>query len=126
MKRKVIFEYSKVRESRRKMTGTNHKVALITGASQGLGLALAEQLVKDGWRLIIDARGEAALAAAYQKLAPFGKVQAIPGDVTDPAHRQELAVTAARRGGLDLPVNNAGMLGSSPQPESLGYPREGF
>lgn len=106
------------------MSENKQKVALITGASQGLGLALAEQLVKEGWRLIIDARGEVALAAAYQKLAPFGKVQAIPGDVTDPAHRQELAVTATRLGGLDLLVNNAGMLGPSPQPELLDYPLE--
>lgn len=106
------------------MSEKKQKVALITGASQGLGLALAEQLVKDGWWLIIDARGETGLAAAYQKLAPFGKVQAIQGDVTDPTHRQELAVTATRLGGLDLLVNNAGMLGPSPQPALLDYPLE--
>ena len=106
------------------MTTTNHKTALVTGASQGLGLALAGQLVKDGWELIIDARGEAGLAAAYQKLAAHGRVLAVPGDVTDPAHRQELAVSASRLGGLDLLVNNAGMLGPSPQPELLDYPLE--
>ena len=106
------------------MTTTNHQTALITGASQGLGLALAGQLVKEGWKLIIDARGEAGLAAAYQKLAANGRVLAVPGDVTDPAHRQELAEAAARLGGLDLLVNNAGMLGPSPQPELLDYPLE--
>ncbi len=106
------------------MSGTNHKTALITGASQGLGLALAGQLVKDGWKLIIDARGETALAAAYRILAPHGRVVAVPGDVTEPAHRQELAEAAARLGGLDLLVNNAGMLGPSPQPELLDYPLE--
>jgi NAD(P)-dependent dehydrogenase (short-subunit alcohol dehydrogenase family) len=106
------------------MSGTNHKVALVTGASQGLGLALAERLVKDGWKLIIDARGEAGLAAAYQKLAAQGRVLAVQGDVTDLSHRQELAVTAARLGGVDLLVNNAGMLGPSPQPDLLDYPLE--
>jgi NAD(P)-dependent dehydrogenase (short-subunit alcohol dehydrogenase family) len=106
------------------MSETTHKVAMVTGASQGLGLALAERLVKEGWKLIIDARGEAALAAAYQKLAALGRVLAVQGDVTDPAHRQELAVTAARLGGVDLVVNNAGMLGPSPQPALLDYPLE--
>ena len=106
------------------MSGTNPKVALVTGASQGLGLALAERLVKDGWKLIIDERGEAALAAAYQKLAAHGRVLAVQGDVTDPPHRQELAITAARLGGVDLLVNNAGMLGPSPQPALLDYPLE--
>jgi NAD(P)-dependent dehydrogenase (short-subunit alcohol dehydrogenase family) len=106
------------------MSETNHKVALVTGASRGLGLALAERLVKDGWKLIIDARGEARLAVAYQKLAAHGRVLAVQGDVTDPAHRQELDETAARLGGVDLLVNNAGMLGPSPQPALLDYPLE--
>lgn len=62
--------------------------ALITGASRGLGLALARQLVRQGWQLIIDARGEAALQAAQNELTTAGtRVIALPGDVTDPIHR---------------------------------------
>jgi NAD(P)-dependent dehydrogenase (short-subunit alcohol dehydrogenase family) len=106
------------------MSEAKQKVGLITGASQGLGLALAEGLVKGGWHLIIDARGELALDAAYRKLADIGPVQALPGDVNDPAHRQALAAVAAQKGGLDLLVNNAGILGPSPQPALLDYPLE--
>jgi NAD(P)-dependent dehydrogenase (short-subunit alcohol dehydrogenase family) len=106
------------------MSEAKRKIGLITGASQGLGLALAEGLVKAGWHLIIDARGKPALDAAYRKLAGTGPVQALPGDVADPAHRQALAAVAAQMGGLDLLVNNAGMLGPSPQPALLDYPLE--
>jgi NAD(P)-dependent dehydrogenase (short-subunit alcohol dehydrogenase family) len=88
--------------------------AIITGASRGLGLALARALARDGWRLVIDARGSGALQRAATELSALGEVVAIPGDVTDPAHRTELVEAAGER--IDLLVNNASHLGPSPQP----------
>jgi NAD(P)-dependent dehydrogenase (short-subunit alcohol dehydrogenase family) len=97
---------------------------LITGASRGLGLALARALAHRGWALIIDARGEAALEAARDELTHHTRVIAVPGDVTDAAHRMALAAAAQGLGGLDAIVNNAGILGPSPQPYLLDYPLE--
>jgi len=98
--------------------------ALITGASRGLGLALARQLAAQGWHLIIDARGAEALEAARVVLARQTRVIAIPGDVTDATHRSALAQAAKELGGLDALVNNASILGPSPQPGLLDYPLE--
>jgi NAD(P)-dependent dehydrogenase (short-subunit alcohol dehydrogenase family) len=98
--------------------------ALITGASRGLGLALARQLAAQGWHLIIDARGAEALEAARAALARQTRVIAIPGDVTDATHRSALAQAAKELGGLDALVNNASILGPSPQPGLLDYPLE--
>jgi NAD(P)-dependent dehydrogenase (short-subunit alcohol dehydrogenase family) len=95
--------------------------ALITGTSRGLGLALARALAADHWTLILDARGADALEAARAELAARTTVIAIPGDVTDAAHRALLAEAARQAGGLDLLVNNAGILGPSPQPALLDY-----
>lgn len=100
------------------------RTALITGASRGLGLALARQLAQEGWQLIIDARGAQALEAARAELAGRTRVTAIAGDVTDPDHRQALSAAASAAGGLDAVVNNASILGPSPQPELVGYPLE--
>jgi NAD(P)-dependent dehydrogenase (short-subunit alcohol dehydrogenase family) len=104
------------------MTSHNEQVALITGASRGLGLALARALAVRGWSLIVDARGAAALDAARAELARHTRVIAIPGDVADPAHRQALAEAAREAGGLDAVVNNASILGPSPQPSLFDYP----
>jgi NAD(P)-dependent dehydrogenase (short-subunit alcohol dehydrogenase family) len=92
-------------------------LAIVTGASRGLGLALARALDERGWRVVVDARGEEALAAAADGLHG---VTALPGDVADPAHRRALVDAAGER--IDLLVNNASLLGPSPQPALADYP----
>ena len=94
--------------------------ALITGASRGLGLALARELARRSWRLVIDARGAEALEEARAELAAQTEVVALPGDVADPAHRRALVDAAGPR--IDLLVNNASVLGPSPQPRLADYP----
>ena len=102
-------------------TGSTN-VALISGASRGLGLALARALAERGWRLIVDARGAGALEAARAELSARTAVTALAGDITDPAHRLALAEAARAWGGLDALVNNASLLGPSPQPPLRDYP----
>lgn len=104
------------------MTDHLTRTALITGASRGLGLALARALATEGWALILDARGAEALEEARAELADLTTVRAIPGDVTDAGHRRSLADAARELGGLDAVVNNASILGPSPQPALLDYP----
>jgi NAD(P)-dependent dehydrogenase (short-subunit alcohol dehydrogenase family) len=92
--------------------------AIITGASRGLGLALARALAAEGYRLVIDARHAPDLEAAARELGPG--VSAIAGDVADPAHRAALVEAAGER--VDVLVNNASVLGPSPQPALADYP----
>jgi NAD(P)-dependent dehydrogenase (short-subunit alcohol dehydrogenase family) len=99
-------------------------VALITGASRGLGLALAASLAERGWSLVIDARGAPALQEAAARLASITMVRAVPGDVADARHRTDLIQAAVELGRLDALVNNASLLGPSPQPALERYPME--
>jgi len=94
-------------------------IAMVTGASRGLGRALAAGLAREGYDLILDARHAGDLDAAAHEIQ--GAVTAIPGDITDPAHR---AVLRAAAGEIDLLVNNAGTLGAAPLPALADYPIE--
>ncbi|MFZ0088417.1 MAG: SDR family oxidoreductase [Solirubrobacteraceae bacterium] len=94
--------------------------AIITGASRGLGLALARALAERDWSLIIDARGREALDRIAAELDRLTDVHAVAGDVADDWHRA--ALIDAVDGPLDLLVNNASLLGPSPQPALAEYP----
>ena len=102
------------------------RTALITGASRGLGLALARSLAADGWALVLDARTAPDLAAVAAELAATTRVVALPGDVADELHRLDLAAAARSLGGLDALVHNASALGPSPQPRLADYPLDAF
>jgi NAD(P)-dependent dehydrogenase (short-subunit alcohol dehydrogenase family) len=106
------------------------RVAVVTGASRGLGRALARGLAADGYRLVVDARDAAALRAAMAGLPGQPHVTVLPGDITDPTHRSALLAAATALGGPDLLINNAGTLGASPLPAMADYPpaalREAF
>jgi len=93
-------------------------VALITGASRGLGRVTARALADRGWSLVVDARRDADLADATREIP---RVVAIPGDVTDPGHRADLVAAVQRLGPLDVLVNNASSLGPSPLPPLREY-----
>jgi NAD(P)-dependent dehydrogenase (short-subunit alcohol dehydrogenase family) len=101
-------------------------VAIVTGASRGLGQALATGLVGAGWSLVIDGRDPETLRASADlvrsRAAGGGRVVAVPGDITDEDHRHDLTAAAFELGGLDLVVNNAGTLGASPLPLLSDYP----
>jgi NAD(P)-dependent dehydrogenase (short-subunit alcohol dehydrogenase family) len=92
-------------------------VGIVTGASRGLGLALARALAERGWRLVVDARDGAVLDATW---AGRADVVAIPGDVADTEHRSALVAAAGER--IDLVVANASTLGPSPRPALAAYP----
>ena len=94
-------------------------VGIVTGASRGLGLALARELNERGWDLVVDARGADALAEAT---AGLDRVTALAGDIADPEHRRALVDAAGER--IDLVVNNASLLGPSPMPRLADYPLE--
>ncbi|MGI8863687.1 MAG: SDR family NAD(P)-dependent oxidoreductase [Solirubrobacteraceae bacterium] len=95
-------------------------LAIITGASRGLGLELARALARREWALVLDARGAPALEAVARELGAETEVTALPGDVSDPDHRRALVAAAGET--IDLLVNNASVLGPSPQPSLADYP----
>jgi NAD(P)-dependent dehydrogenase (short-subunit alcohol dehydrogenase family) len=100
-------------------------VAIVTGASRGLGEAISTGLASTGWSLVIDGRDAGALATTEDRLALImagDNLRAVPGDITDPDHRRDLVEAAAALGGLDLLINNAGTLGASPLPAVADYP----
>ncbi len=101
-------------------------VAIVTGASRGLGEALATGLASAGWSVVVDGRDVDALAAAAARIlaraAEGAQVVALAGDITDAGHRSDLTGSAFDLGGLDLVVNNAGTLGASPLPPLSDYP----
>ncbi|MGW2559562.1 SDR family NAD(P)-dependent oxidoreductase [Streptomyces sp. NPDC001514] len=102
-------------------------VAIITGASKGLGRALGAALAERGWDLVLDARTATVLEETAGELKRFGtRVVAVPGDVTDAGHRAELVAEARRLGGLDLLVSNASVLGAAPLVRLDAQPLDGF
>jgi NAD(P)-dependent dehydrogenase (short-subunit alcohol dehydrogenase family) len=97
-------------------------LAIITGSSRGLGLALARALAQRDWALVIDGRDAHALERAARELGQITEVVAVPGDVADDWHRGALLDAAGDH--VDLLVNNASLLGPSPQPPLGGYALE--
>jgi NAD(P)-dependent dehydrogenase (short-subunit alcohol dehydrogenase family) len=95
-------------------------IAIVTGASKGLGAALAHGLARQGWSLVVDARGALELARSQRSIRPDlvdgATLVAIDGDVADPVHRLDLIAAAVDLGGIDLLVNNASTLGPVPMP----------
>jgi NAD(P)-dependent dehydrogenase (short-subunit alcohol dehydrogenase family) len=104
------------------MNALDSPVALVTGASRGLGRVLANGLAARGYALVMDARDRAVLDGAVAALPLGTRVWAVAGDVTDPDHRAALHGAVTEAGGLDLLVNNAGTLGASPLPPLASYP----
>ena len=109
---------------RRGMSQAPQKTAIVTGASRGLGLALARALAQRGWRLVIDARGADELERARRGLAELTDVSALTGDVADERHRSALVAEAG--GHIELLVNNASVLGPSPLPAVAKLPLAAF
>ncbi|WP_329570243.1 SDR family NAD(P)-dependent oxidoreductase [Kitasatospora sp. NBC_01266] len=94
-------------------TSPRPPVAVITGASRGLGLELARALAADGRQLVITARNPEELALAEAALRPLTTVVALAGSVVDDEHRAQVAAAAARLGGAALLINNASTLNGS-------------
>ncbi len=103
------------------------QVALITGASRGLGLEVARAYARRGLRLILTARGAEPLKQAADELAALTDVVALAGDVADPEHDERVVrVGLDKFQHIDDLVNNASELGPSPMPELQNLSREAF
>jgi NAD(P)-dependent dehydrogenase (short-subunit alcohol dehydrogenase family) len=102
-------------------TSDQPRLAVVTGGSRGLGRAVTRELAQRGWRVIADARDADRLRSAVRTMPP-GSVTPVPGDIADAAHRLTIAEAVEEVGGLDLLVNNASILGPSPQPRLADYP----
>ena len=103
------------------------EVALITGASRGLGLEVARAYAQRGLRLVLTARGETALRLAADELSRTTDVIALAGDVGNAAHAEQLVREGLEVfGRIDVLMNNASELGPSPMPELAELPIEAF
>ena len=96
-------------------------VALVTGASRGLGLALAQALDRRGWDLVVDARNPADLDAAVATLTGPGRVTAIAGDVAMLESEVNGILKALRQHQLDVVAIHQHMFGTQPQIMFLHY-----
>jgi NAD(P)-dependent dehydrogenase (short-subunit alcohol dehydrogenase family) len=106
---------------------TMNRVAIITGASKGLGFSLAKFLSQQNDTVIVTARGQDVLKSAAERLQnEVGHVIPIPGDVANQEHRKQVIETARRFGGIDILVNNASSLGPTPMPPLVDFPVEDF
>lgn len=86
------------------------KTAIVTGASRGIGLAIAERIVAEGGRVVITARKLEALEEAVASLGGSGVAVAVAGNAADPAHQDEVIATAIDKfGSAELMVNNTGI-----------------
>ncbi len=103
---------------------TTTRVAVVTGGSRGLGRALTATLVREGWHVVSDGRDAERLEDAVARMAGPGTVTVVAGDVADPLHRAAVAVAVEAAGTLHLLVNNASLLGPSPQPRLAEYDLE--
>ncbi|MBV9635659.1 MAG: SDR family NAD(P)-dependent oxidoreductase [Methylobacteriaceae bacterium] len=98
------------------------RVALVTGASRGLGAALARFLGRLDYDLVLTARGAEELASVAESIREIGvSVHALAGDVVDASHRARLVEAAWSLGRLNLLINNASALGPSPMPSLAEY-----
>jgi NAD(P)-dependent dehydrogenase (short-subunit alcohol dehydrogenase family) len=95
------------------MTALANKIAIVTGASSGIGYATARLFAREGVKVVVGARRQAALEALVREItAADGDAVALAGDVKDEAFAKALVDLAISQfGGLDIAFNNAGTLG---------------
>ncbi|WP_312362718.1 SDR family oxidoreductase [Ensifer sp.] len=96
------------------MSMLHNKIVIVTGASSGIGRAVARLFAAEGAKVVLNARSEAPLAAVVEAIrAEGGEAIAISGDVTEEATHVRLVEAARERfGGLDIAINNAGSVGA--------------